>query len=193
MRQLVNIVAALTALLLAGGLIALKTRQYQGELEMERVGAEVRRFQQHIGLRSATKDVELNSRGFPTTIDPAWFEGDPPRNGLLSGDRPWVEVAPTDDAELTDPRIRIAVTPSLASFWYNPYQGVVRARVPCAINDRKALELYNRVNGTDLDSIFGHAAPVAAAAKPSADAVATGAIDPSHDDPKPEAKAVRPQ
>jgi hypothetical protein len=43
---------------------------------------------------------------------------------------------------------------SIAAFWYNPANGVVRARVPVTISDQRATELYNRINGVFLTSIF---------------------------------------
>jgi hypothetical protein len=44
---------------------------------------------------------------------------------------------------------------STAAFWYNPYKGILRARVPYDISDERALDLYNRVNGTSVSSIYG--------------------------------------
>jgi len=88
------------------------------------------------------------------TIDPAWFQEAAPGNPLLDEDRPWVEVAGTSQADLLHPPVRMAVEKSIAAFWYNPYQGVVRARVPVMVSDDKATELYNRVNGTGMSSIF---------------------------------------
>jgi hypothetical protein len=52
----------------------------------------------------------------------------------------------------------MAIDNSVASFWYNPYQGVIRARVPIVISDRKAL--YNSVNRTRLDSIYSKDLPI---------------------------------
>jgi hypothetical protein len=52
------------------------------------------------------------------------------------------------------PPVRLTLDDRMASFWYNPYQGVVRARVPVQVNDDAALELYNRINGCSLLSIF---------------------------------------
>jgi hypothetical protein len=39
-------------------------------------------------------------------------------------------------------------------FWYNPYQGVIRTRVPAMISDQRSLDLYNRLNRCTLQSIF---------------------------------------
>lgn len=72
----------------------------------------------------------------------------------MTPDRPWLEVAPAADADLLHPRVRVTIDEGLAAFWYNPFQGVVRARVPVLVSDTDATALYNRVNGTSLSSIF---------------------------------------
>lgn len=188
MRRLVDIVALLTAALLIGGGAYYELDRAERLREVDRVAADVRRVQGQISLRAATKETELNSRGWPVTVDPSWFAQDPtpPRNTLLSNDRPWLEVATLDEADLLDPEVRIAINERVASFWYNPYQGVVRTRVPFMISDRKALELYNRLNDSDLGSIFErHAiAPSAPAARPEPEPAApsnepvAGHVDP---------------
>ena len=38
-------------------------------------------------------------------------------------------------------------------FWYNPTNGVYRARVPAQANDRETLALYNSVNSAVLDTL----------------------------------------
>src|SRR5262249_12261162 len=66
-----------------------------------------------------------------------------------------VEVATPAEASLQDPAVRLTLDAHVASFWYNPYQGIVRARVPVLISDEKALDLYNTINGTHLATIYG--------------------------------------
>ena len=122
------------------------------------VRQEVRRFELEIKLRAATENAELTGRDWPMTIDPAWFKS-PPQNTLVSRDRPWVDVAPPEHADLSNPVMRLAMDHTYASFWYNPYQGIIRARVPMAINDEQALGLYNLVNATSLTNLY--AAPPA--------------------------------
>jgi hypothetical protein len=84
------------------------------------------------------------------------LEDDPPRNHLLTGDRPWVELAPVEDADRDHPADPVAFDldgHKSASFWYNPYRGVVRARVAPQINEQETLALYNRVNGVFLATL----------------------------------------
>ena len=82
------------------------------------------------------------------------FEDGAPRNPFLTGHRPWVEVAPPDEALLMHPFIRCDSSGNAAEFWYNPYLGIVRARVPYLRSDRETLALYNDVNDCELDSLF---------------------------------------
>lgn len=114
-----------------------------------------RALEQMVKYRAAAKKGELNVRGWPVTVDPTWFEHAPPTNPLLDQDqRPWVEVAGSEDEPLTNPPVRIAARPETAQFWYNPYQGIVRARVPVMVSDELAVETYNQINGTGLRTIF---------------------------------------
>lgn len=112
-------------------------------------------LEREIRLRSGTGSAELNARGWPIRVDPGWFKGSPPKNLLLSNDHPWMEIAPPADALLEHPRVRIAIDRSTASFWYNPANGVLRARTPAGVSDRRTTEVYNEVNSTSLSSIFG--------------------------------------
>lgn len=153
-RWLADIAALVVVLALGSGLLLFERARRDREATIQRVTADARRLELELKYRAASKSVELNPRGWPVTVDPKWFDADPPVNSLLSPHRPWVEVASPDEAGLMHPRVRMAVDESYAAFWYNPYQGVVRARVPVMVNDDQATELYNRVNGTVIASIF---------------------------------------
>ena len=52
------------------------------------------------------------------------------------------------------PHNLVAGDSSIAGFWYNPYQGLVRARVPPGVSDATVLKLYNEINDCTLESIF---------------------------------------
>ncbi len=125
------------------------------DTQVKSVQEGLRRFEQSLSMRAAAHDTPVTPRGFPTTIDPSWFGGDPPKNTLVTPERPWVEIAPPTEAHLTNPNVRIAATWSTAAFWYNPYNGVLRARVPYDISDERARDLYNLINNTNVSSIYG--------------------------------------
>ena len=154
MKRLTNIIYLLGILGIVGGVAGLKYIEQDREDEIAFIAEEVRRFEQVIKLHAATEGVELTGRGWPKTINPEWFPSNAPTNSLLSPDRPWVEVATPDEAQLLHPNNRIASDSTDSMFWYNPYQGVIRTRVPPSISDNSTLQLYNRLNRTALPSIF---------------------------------------
>ncbi len=144
---------------IGGGVITLR-RQRDQEALVQQVAAELVRMETEVKFRSATRATELNPRGWPVTMDPKWFQPRPPMNALVSPDRPWVEVANVTEAGLTHPPVRVTIDTTLAAFWYNPYQGIVRARVPAMVNDERTLEVYNRINGSGLSSLFVRETPI---------------------------------
>src|SRR5690606_17969529 len=145
LRRTVDVVTGLAAVGLVAFVTFASATQIRERKLVQEVAADLARFRQVLAYKAASKQVEINGRGWPTTVDPEWFGGEPPRNPLVTPERPWVEIAPPDEAELSDPPVRMAISPLHASFWYNPYQGIVRARVPVSISDEKALRLYNAV------------------------------------------------
>jgi len=168
MRRLTDLLLGVTVVGLAAGAVVHSRKAATDEARVAATRSAVQRIETQIRLRAAAGEAEVNSRGWPTTIDPAWFDGAAPRNLLLKGRRPWLEIAPPEQADLQHPPVRVAVDETTASFWYNPGTGAVRARVPATVSDRRAVELYNRVNGASLRSIFEGAAPPQ---RPVADAV----------------------
>ncbi|MBL8764026.1 MAG: hypothetical protein JNM07_07135 [Phycisphaerae bacterium] len=127
----------------------------------------VSRLDEQIKFRAATRRANLNVQGWPQVVDESWFSGSRPENALLrqrdaakgglapgAAERPWLEVAGKDEARLSHPPVRLALEGGQAAFWYNPYRGIVRARVPGMISDERALATYNQVNGCALASII---------------------------------------
>lgn len=153
-RWLADIAALVVVLALGAGILLHERARRDREATVLQVSADMRRLELELKYRAASGTVEVNLRGWPVTVDPEWFLPHPPVNALLTPHRPWVEVASPDEAGLLHPPVRMAVDETLAAFWYNPYQGVVRARVPVMVNDDQATELYNRVNATGIPSIF---------------------------------------
>ncbi len=154
MRWLIDLFALIVAIAMLVGLVWFHDQDDSREAEIKHTLAARNRLELEIRYRSVTRSTELNPRGWPVTVDPNWFENEPPRNPLISAQCPWVEVASIDEAGLQDPPIRMAIDGSHAGFWYNPYLGILRARVPVMLSDQDSLELYNRLNATRLASIF---------------------------------------
>lgn len=156
MRTLINMVAALTAILGVGVLAYFGWSQARHELGVSVTQSAVERIQREIARRASMDGVVRTETGWPVSIDAAWFEDGVPRNALVAGNgRAWIEIASDEEKNLSDPRVR-AITPGasgLAEFWYNPARGIVRARVASRLSDRAALDAYNRINHTHLDAI----------------------------------------
>lgn len=157
MRLMLHVASLVMACLaLAGYLWHKQSVRHEHELVAEAREA-VMEIHRVVRYRSATEDATLNQLGWPSTIDPSWFGKAVPTNPLLTRDRPWVEVASSGESKLTDPPIRQVLGEGIAAFWYNPANGIVRARVGAAVSDEKALDLYNEINGTTLRSLFPRA------------------------------------
>ena len=153
MRWIRDITLLLILIGIAGALVWWQTTRREEQARIDKTTADTQRLEREVRFRSATKACELNARGWPITVDPAWFETDPPHNQVVSEDRPWVEIASEEEAGLQHPRDRLTLDEKLAAFWYNPYQGVVRARVPVSMTDAEATSLYNTINRTMISSI----------------------------------------
>ena len=154
MRLLVDILLALMLCGVLAGVVMYKRGEISSKQDLEQTRVDVRRFQQQITLHAQLGQVEHSKRGFPMTIEPAWFSDNLPRNPLLGPGHPWLEIAGIIQADLTHPPIRVGADNTSAKFWYNPYTGNVRARVPAGLSDAETLKLYNYVNSSDLTDLF---------------------------------------
>lgn len=183
MRALVDFITLAMLLALLGGVAWHQRAQSRERETIAGVREDVRRIERELRRRAATGDIEVNGRGWPTTIDPGWFTDEAPINRLLPVDRPWLEIAPPEHADLVHPLVRQSYDRTVAAFWYNPALGVVRARVPVTLSDRHATELYNTINGVSLSSIFEGLPAPPRRAEPDhvadADDMSEGALDPT--------------
>ncbi len=116
----------------------------------------VRRVEGEVKYRAVTEQAALNGYGWPSTISSDWFGSMPPQNHLVPADRPWMEVASGTDASQIHPTLLISTTKEIPAFWYNPANGIVRARVGPMLSDRRSLEIYNAINRSGLSSLFAH-------------------------------------
>lgn len=151
-----SLVALMISGVVAGVVLYYRTTE-QEEQNRATLRSDVTRFNKQVILQAALGRVEISVRGFPTTIDPEWFSvenGDLPENPLMDGTHPWLEIAGIAQADLTHPPVRVGTDSTSAKFWYNPYTGNVRARVPAGLSDAETLELYNYVNSCALTDLF---------------------------------------
>jgi hypothetical protein len=154
----IMLLALLSAI--AAGVLWYQSQKADEQAILDRTTANTQRLEREVRFRAATKAGELNARGWPMTVDPTWFDSDPPQNFLVTDDRPWIEVAGPEDAGLQHPPIRLTLDDKTAAFWYNPYEGIVRARVPIQMTDDAATAMYNAVNQVSISSINWHEKPI---------------------------------
>lgn len=170
----------LVASVIIGGVMWSRAGQNE-QAAIDGTRSAVERLEREIRMRSGARNALLNARGWPVRVEADWFLGEPPRNLLLGGDHPWIEIAPPADALLEHPRTRIAIDRATASFWYNPANGIVRARTPAGVSDMRTTEVYNDVNSSSLSSIFGDMGipgqPMLALQEPEEEAAQTALAD----------------
>jgi hypothetical protein len=154
MSHLVNI-SALGCLLAGGAIFGVRALdEYTKQTQVSTCESSLSGLRQMIKRHAGLGDESLTGRGWPTTIQPEWFEEGAPRNPFLGGTRPWIEIATPDEALLMHPFVRCDTSGKRAEFWYNPYLGIVRARVPYLRTDRETIALYNDINDSELSSLF---------------------------------------
>ncbi|MGI9014020.1 MAG: hypothetical protein ACR2GY_07205 [Phycisphaerales bacterium] len=155
MRVVIDILILAMLAAILTGVVYLHGEKDAGARAVERTRQSLEIFEQHLRIQQALNRVEMTSAGYPRTIDPDWFKLSMPRNYLVTDDRPWLEVAGLEDRDRRDPVQIVADRDrALAKFWYNPYNGVVRARVPAGLTDAGPLVTYNQVNETSLERLI---------------------------------------
>ncbi len=154
MRVIIDSLFAVVLVAVLAGVALHYKQERRFEQDVAVTRAEVRRFQTQIMVQSALEKVPLSQRGYPLSIETGWFGGKLPRNVLLGPAYPWVEIASADQRHSTHPATRMATDRKLAQFWYNPYSGVVRARVPDSVSDATALQLYNEINDSAVSRVY---------------------------------------
>ena len=154
MRTLLNILVAAMLMGILVGVVMIRSTEGIKQDQIRTARDEVRRFQRQIAFQATMADVELTAEGFPVTADPNWFHGDLPKNPLIEAGHPWVEIAGRNERSLLHPLDLKVRDAAAAQFWYNPYKGIVRTRVPADISDARALKLYNQANHSSLGGLF---------------------------------------
>ncbi len=99
-------------------------------------------------------DVDaVGKEGFPLEISPLWFRDEGlPMNVTVPGWHPWLDIAPLGD-HAQQPPDPVIVRRDQAGFWYNPNNGIFRARVTPQFTEQSTVKLYNDLNGTSLTTL----------------------------------------
>jgi hypothetical protein len=146
-RWILDAIAVLTLIGLVAAVVMHRRTQSEREGEINATIVDLARLEHEIKYRAVMQGTELNELGWPVTVDAKWFEDEPPRNRMVTPGRP-------ADADLLHPRVRLTVDDDIAGLWYNPFQGIVRARVPVMVSDTDSTTLYNLLNGAALGSLL---------------------------------------
>ncbi len=146
----IALLASLTAVGL--GTLGWWRDQEDAALRTLATAAAVRTIQTHIAMEATLGGDQLNSDGYPASIDPRWFEGGTPINRLAPEDSPWVELASRDECDRDHPKQMSFTGGRHAMFWYNPKKGIIRARVPEQASDLRIKEAYLAANGLTPES-----------------------------------------
>jgi len=153
-RWILYSLAVAAACVVAGLIVSHRTNEADEATRVAQTRAAVERIRQEVHVRRALETADLNALSWPKRPDPSWFPEGAPANELLDRNRPWLELAPATQAALDHPPVRVASDESMAAFWYNPYTGVVRARAPMRVSDRRSEELYESINATSVAGVM---------------------------------------
>ncbi|MEM8783190.1 MAG: hypothetical protein AAGE65_10105 [Planctomycetota bacterium] len=170
MRLLIDSLVALAVVAVVGIFFA---QQRSGEQTLEQeaqVRANLELLHERTAFHGALRwgqMLDQNQRPvtkFPVEVLPEWFGGATPGNVIAAtdqegGTRPWLDIAPVDDLS-EHPPDPVLVRPGQAGVWYNPNNGVFRARTPLEAGDALTLARYNRLNDTSLSSLPRDTDPV---------------------------------
>lgn len=149
MKQLTDTLIAVMAVAILAGMVLYHRQEHRFEKQVQIVHESLYELQEQLVYQAALAEVELNPSGFPLRIRPEWFGQKRPHNPLVAAEQQWLDVA---EAMYTadHPPDPVVLEPRQSAFWYNPNVGIIRARVPARLTDQETIEMYNRVNGSDL-------------------------------------------
>jgi hypothetical protein len=149
MRLAVNIliVVMLLAVVAALGFHYLQQQRHQSNVRFVRDA--LTELHETVAYHKALSDAKKPRRDYPDRPKPQWFDETLPTNVFTGRDHPWIDVAPDDDSAAHPPD-PIVTRQDQAGIWYNPSNGIFRARVPKQATRAESLRLYNKLNGTNL-------------------------------------------
>lgn len=107
--------------------------------------AEVAALQSNLrAMRVMLEQYHAMHGDWPTKIDPAWFAGGLPDHPGNTYDVPAVEVE--SKPARTDPSTKTLSATVGGAYWYNPGNGIIRARIPRQATNAETNALYAEVN-----------------------------------------------
>jgi hypothetical protein len=158
MRLIVDSLIAIMLLMVVAGVVTHYRQQQQQQADIQFVREALHRLRDQVVYRKALDDADKLTAFYPKRVQPRWFSDTLPLNVLVNSHHPWVDQAPAGDTA-GHPPDPVVAGPDQAGFWYNPHNGIFRARVPRQGTRKETLALYNKVNGTNLSHWPGPGGP----------------------------------
>ncbi|MDH3582929.1 MAG: hypothetical protein OER86_01800 [Phycisphaerae bacterium] len=148
MRLVTDTLIALMLVGLLGGMIWYQRDDDRLLERVEAVRLATKAIEAQAVFQPALGEIKGTPRGFALELKAEWFDH-LPTNILLDNHAklPWVDHTPVEAQDRADPATIVADSKH-ATFWYNPYLGLVRARVPMQFTQKQTVDLYNLVNRT---------------------------------------------
>lgn len=153
MRLVLDSLIALMLVAILCGVLMHQRRQDRALADLQLVHESLVQLKERAFLQAAMEsDEEHTGPRYPDRLKPEWFPQTLPVNVLVDQHHPWIDLAPPHDFAQHPPD-PVIDGPEQAGFWYNPNNGVFRARVTPQITDRQTLKLYNQANGSALAAL----------------------------------------
>lgn len=149
MRLFIDVVIAMALMSALVGILWQQRVQAHRLDRVHQLQQQLRSIESQALYHAAVGDAEAASSGFALRVEPSWFETGL-RHPLLDRSGPLrIETVPKERRDRFNP-LRITTSDGRAAFWYNPYRGRVRARIPMQLSEDRTVKLYNMINGTSL-------------------------------------------
>lgn len=155
MRTILTAGALVFALAAAGYTAYDRSMKLDRETAITNTERSLAALRSQVRTRAGLGEGPFTDDGWPVAVKESWFVERPIANELLPALPAFsVEVAGEGERMLVHPPKPFVADHERAAFWYNPYLGIVRARVPYQRTDAETLALYNDVNDSELVTLF---------------------------------------
>lgn len=151
MRLVIDSLIVVMVLGVLGGILYLNRQDERSQMATADVIEALDRLHEQTRHHTAIETAVAGRDTIVVQVMPGWFGERLPVNILVGPEQPWIDLAPPGDKS-SHPPDPVITRQDQAGFWYNPTTGVFRARVEPQLSEGKTLELYNHLNGTDLDA-----------------------------------------
>lgn len=150
MRLLIDTMIALMLVAAVGVGVMLHNDRKREARDIVQAQDSLQRLHEQAAYHSTMQSAMAGQDTLLVDVQPKWFGQDLPTNPLVTEAQPWLDLAPPGDRS-THPPDPVVTGKEQAGFWYNPTNGIFRARVTPQTSEAQTIALYNEVNGSALD------------------------------------------